>query len=369
MESILQFVQTAASFLAILTILVFVHEWGHYIIARINGVRVEIFSVGFGPEIWGFNDKNGTRWKFSWVPLGGYVKFFGDASEASTPDASLATMSEKEREEAFHYKKLHQKAAIVFAGPAVNFLFAILIFAGLYFAHGRLVNAPVVGDVIDGSAAAEAGIIAGDRIVSIDGEDISTFNDISIIMAFKLENEVDVVVRRDEQLISLNFELGVIDETDILGQSIQRKLIGIRNIPEEMELVNYGLIGALWQATIETKEITTRNLTGIWQMIIGKRSVKELGGPITIARVAGKTAEYGINSFLRFAALISIGLGTINLFPIPVLDGGHLLYYAIEAVRRKKMSEAAQEFDFKIEIVLVLSLMVFATFIDISRLG
>lgn len=369
MDSILHFVQTAGAFLAILTILVFVHEWGHYIVARINGVRVDVFSVGFGPEIWGFYDKNGTRWKFSWVPLGGYVKFFGDGSEASTPDASLAKMTPEERDEAFHYKKLNQKAAIVFAGPAVNFLFAIVIFAGLFFVHGRLVNAPIVGDVIENSAAAEAGILAGDRIVSIDGEDIETFTDISMVLAFKIEKEVDLVVRRGEQLIDLNFDLGVVDETDILGQPVERKLIGIRNIPEEMELVNYGLIGALWQATIETKNITIRNLKGIGQMIVGKRSVKELGGPITIARVAGKTAEYGINSFLRFAALISIGLGTINLFPIPVLDGGHLLYYAIEAVRRKKMSAAAQEFGFKIGIVLVLSLMVFATFVDISRLG
>lgn len=369
MDAGLYFIQTTASFLALLTVLVFVHEWGHYIIARINGVRVEIFSIGFGPEIWGFNDKNGTRWKFSWIPLGGYVKFFGDGPETNALSGSFTSLNTKDRKEAFYYKKLHQKAAIVVAGPAINFLFAILIFTGLYFAHGRLVNAPIVGSVVDDSAAAGAGILSGDRIVSVDGKKIATFNDISIIMAFKLDDFSELVVLRGTKLIPLKLELDIVDEQDILGQSIQRKMIGIRNVPEEMEFVKYGLIGSLWQATIETKNITIRNLTGLGQMILGKRSVKELGGPITIARVAGKTAEYGITSFLSFAALISIGLGTINLFPIPVLDGGHLLYYAIEAVRRKKMSEAAQEFGAKLGIVLVLSLMVFTTFVDISRLG
>ena len=369
METVLYFIQTTASFLALLTVLVFVHEWGHYIIARINGVRVEIFSIGFGPEIWGFNDKNGTRWKFSWIPLGGYVKFFGDGPEANGSNNGLDTMNNKNRGESFYYKKLSQKASIVVAGPAINFLFAILIFTGLYFSHGRLVNAPIVGSVVDGSAAAGAGILSGDRVISVDGKKISNFSDISIIMAFKVDNFSEVVVFRDTELISLSLELDIVDEEDILGQGIQKKMIGIRNVPEEMELVKYGLVGSFWQAIIETKEITIRNLTGIGQMILGKRSAKELGGPITIARVAGKTAEYGVSSFLSFVALISIGLGTINLFPIPMLDGGHLLYYAIEAVRRKKMSEAAQELGAKFGVLLVLSLMVFTTFIDISRLG
>ncbi len=367
MDSILYIGQTIVAFLAVLTVLVFVHEWGHYIVARLNGVRVEVFSIGFGPEIWGFNDRHGTRWKFSWIPLGGYVKFFGDASESSAPGHALPTMTEEEKKVAFHYKNLWQKSAIVFAGPAVNFLFAILIIAGMYFTYGRIEFSPIVGGVIEGGAAEAAGMETGDRIISIDGEEISTFRDIREHLLFKVDEQVSVVVLRDGRTINLNFALNIVDDEDILGQPTKVRQIGIRNNPEERELIKYGPFSALWQATIETKNLTLRNLQGLGQMITGDRSVKELGGPITIARVAGKTAEYGIVSLINFAALVSIGLGMINLFPIPVLDGGHLLFYAIEAVRRKKMSLKAQEFGFKIGGALVLSLMVFAFYNDLFK--
>ncbi len=369
METIFSIVQTVAAFLTVLTVLVFVHEWGHYIVARINGVRVDVFSIGFGPEIWGFNDKNGTRWKFSWIPLGGYVKFFGDQDAASTPGANLPKMSEEEKSVAFHYKKLHQRAAIVFAGPAVNFLFAILIIAGMFFTYGRMVFSPVVGDVIEDGAAAEAGIQIGDRIISIDGEDVSNFREIREHLLFKVEDNVNIVILRNSETLNLNFTLAVVDDEDILGQPTKVRQIGIRNDPEQRELIKYGFFNAFWQATIETKNLTLRNLQGLGQIIAGDRSAKELGGPITIARVAGKTAEYGIVSLINFAALISIGLGLINLFPIPMLDGGHLLYYAIEAVMRRKMSDSAQEFGFKIGLAVVLSLMVFVTFNDIVKFG
>lgn len=368
MEAILDFGQMMAAFLAVLTVLVFVHEWGHYIVARMNGVRVEVFSIGFGPEIWGFNDKSGTRWKFSWIPLGGYVKFFGDATEASTPDGSIEKMTEDEMKVSFHHKKLHQKAAIVFAGPAVNFLFAILIIAGMFFTYGRLVFSPVVGDVVAGGAAEAAGIVAGDRIIEIDGEEISSFRGIREHLLFKIDEDVNIIVLRNTQTLNLNFTLNLVDDEDILGQPTKVRQIGIRNNPEERELIKYGIFGSLWQASIETKNLTMRNLQGLGQIIVGDRSVKELGGPITIARVAGRTAEYGIVSLINFAALVSIGLGLINLFPIPVLDGGHLLYYAIEAIRRKKMSDAAQEFGFKIGAFVVISLMIFATFNDIFKI-
>lgn len=367
MDSILYIGQTIVAFLAVLTVLVFVHEWGHYIVARINGVRVEVFSIGFGPEVWGFNDKKGTRWKFSWIPLGGYVKFFGDATEASAPSNALPAMTEEEKKVAFHYKTLPQKSAIVFAGPAVNFLFAILIIAGLYFTYGRVEIAPVVGEVLEGGAAEEAGILAGDRILSIDGEEITTFQDIREHLLFKVEEEVNIDLLRNSEQLTLNFALNTVNDEDILGQPTKVRQIGIRSNPEEIELIKFGPFSALWQATLETKNLTMRNLQGLGQMITGDRSVKELGGPITIARVAGKTAEHGIVSLINFAALVSIGLGMINLFPIPVLDGGHLLYYAIEAIRRKKMSEAAQEVGFKIGGVLVLSLMVFAFYNDLFK--
>ncbi|MDG1708977.1 MAG: RIP metalloprotease RseP [Emcibacteraceae bacterium] len=369
MEMLLSYGQMVASFLFVLTILVFVHEWGHYFIARLNGVRVEVFSVGFGPEIWGFNDKHGTRWKFSWIPLGGYVKFFGDASEASTPDDSIKQMTEDEKKVSFHHKNLWQKAAIVFAGPAVNFLFAILIIAGLYMTYGRMELAPVVGGVIEGGAAEQAGIQAGDRIISIDGEEIETFMDIREHLMFKIEDQVAVVVLRDEEMVTLNFTLNLVDDEDILGNSTKVRQIGVQSSmdPNDNVMVNYGPFSALWAATIATKDLTARNLQGLGQIITGDRSSKELSGPVTIARVAGKTAEAGIASLINFMAIVSIGLGMVNLFPIPMLDGGHLLYYAIEALRRKKMSEKAQEFGFKMGAFVVLSIMVFALYNDILR--
>ncbi len=366
MEMILSYGQMLLAFFAVLTVLVFVHEWGHYIIARLNGVRVDVFSIGFGPEIWGFNDKNGTRWKFSWIPLGGYVKFFGDGGEASTRSPELATMSDADRSVAFHYKKLHQRAAIVFAGPAVNFLFAILILAGMFFTYGRLVIAPVVGDVVENSAAYSAGILPGDKVISIDHEAINSFQQIQQHIYFKVKDNVEIVVQRNGELISLDFNLKIIEKKDILGRSSQVRQIGIRSNAQDYEVLEYGPLDALWYATIYTKELTVRNLQGIWQIITGDRSADELGGPITIARVAGKMAEISLVSLINFAALISISLGMINLFPIPMLDGGHLLYYAIEAIRGRKMSDNAQEIGFRIGLVVVLSLMVFATFNDIS---
>lgn len=368
MENILSFGQMIAAFLAVLTVLVFVHEWGHYIIARLNGVRVEIFSIGFGPEIWGFNDKHGTRWKFSWIPLGGYVKFFGDSGEASTPSGRLSSMSDAEKSVAFHYKKLHQRAAIVFAGPAINFIFAIIILAGMFFTYGRVVIAPVVGDILENGAAYEAGMESGDRIISIDGVEINSFQQIREHLYFKTENKVLIVVDRFGQLVNLDFTLKMIEEKDILGKVINIRQIGIRSTANDFNVIEYGPIDALWMGVVQTKNLTARNLQGVWQIIVGDRSPKELGGPITIARVAGKMAENGLVQLINFAALVSISLGIINLFPIPMLDGGHLLYYAIEAIRGRKMSDKAQEIGFRIGIALVLSLMVFATVNDIVRI-
>lgn len=367
MDFIMSTGQPLLAFLVILTVLVFVHEWGHYIVARMNGVRVEVFSVGFGPEIWGFNDKHGTRWKISWVPLGGYLKFFGDASEASTPDQRLLEMSEEEKAVSFHHKNLLQKSAIVFAGPAVNFLFAILIIAGMFFTYGRLVNLPVVGGVVEDGAAIEAGIEAGDLILAIDGDPVESFRDITTRLMLKVKDDVSVSLLRGGTKHTFNFKLNVTESTNLLGEKTEIRQIGIYSDPEAREVIEYNLYGALWQATIETKNLTQDNLKGIKQILVGDRSPKELGGPITIARVAGKTIDYGFVEFINFMALVSIGLGMINLFPIPMLDGGHLLYYAIEAIQRKKMSIKAQEFGFKIGAAVVLSLMVFVFYNDILR--
>ncbi|MCC3860888.1 RIP metalloprotease RseP [Pseudemcibacter aquimaris] len=370
MDAIFSFGQTLLSFLFILTVLVFVHEWGHYIVARLNGVRVDVFSVGFGPEIWGRTDKKGTRWKISAIPLGGYVKFFGDAGPASNPDGTQNEMTEEEKKVSFHHKRLSQKAAVVFAGPAINFLFAILIIAGLYFSYGRMELAPVVGDVVEGGAADVAGIKAGDRIVTIDGVEIETFMEIREHLMFKVVDDVSVEVMRGGDILALNFVLDIADDEDILGKKTKVRQIGIRSStnPDDRVLKEYGIFSSLWEASITTKNLTIRNLQGLGQIVMGDRSTKELGGPITIARVAGRTAEYGFVSLINFMAMVSIGLGMINLFPIPMLDGGHLLYYAIEAVKRKKMSEEAQEFGFKIGALVVLSLMIFAFYNDLSHL-
>jgi regulator of sigma E protease len=368
MESFLSFGHQALGFIALLTVLVFVHEWGHYIIARINGVRVEVFSIGFGPEIWGFDDKNGTRWKFSWIPLGGYVKFFGDASEASTPGSNLTAMTEAEKKVSFHHKKLSQRAAIVFAGPAVNFLFAILILAGMFYTYGRVIIAPVVGEVLENSAASEAGMLPGDRIISIDGQKITGFRQIKEHLYFKVQDDVAIDVNRDGTLMTLNFTLKMIEEKDMLGQTNNVRQIGISASRDNYEIIKYGPIESFGQSIIQTKNLTERNLQGLWQIIVGDRSAKELGGPITIARVAGKAAEAGFVEWINIAALISISLGMINLFPIPMLDGGHLLFYAIEAIRGRKLSENAQEYGFRIGLALVLSLMIFATVVDIEKI-
>ncbi|MEZ5756959.1 MAG: RIP metalloprotease RseP [Emcibacteraceae bacterium] len=368
MDFLFSTIQPALAFLIILTVLVFVHEWGHYIVAKFCGVKVEVFSIGFGPEITGFYDRHGTRWKISWIPLGGYVKFFGDATESSAPSQELFEMSEEEKKVSFHHKNLLQKSAIVFAGPAINFIFAILIFSGMLFSYGKMVYEPIVGEVITDGAAEKAGILAGDRIIEIDGSPVTAFRDISKHLALKVDEKISLIVLRNGQNLTLSFPLKTVEIKNFLGEDKKIYQIGIRNNPEERKILHFGVIGAIWEATGEIKELTYANLTGLGQIIMGDRSAKELGGPIAIARVAGKAAEFGIVEFLNIMAMVSMGLGLINLFPIPMLDGGHLLYYAIEAVRRKKMSLKAQEIGFKIGAAVVLSLMVFVFYNDISAI-
>ena len=354
-------------FLVILTVLVFVHEFGHYAIARWNGVRVEVFSIGFGPEMFGWWDRAGTRWKFSTIPLGGYVKMFGDSDASSgLPAPGLARLAPAERDVSFHYKRLGQRAAIVVAGPAANFLFAILLLAILFMTYGQPFTPAEVGQVQPGSAAEQGGIQPGDVILSIDGRTVQRFEDVQQVVRLNPNVPMTVVVRRDGQEQTLHVTPSRTELTDRFGNHYQIGLLGIAR--SGMEYVKRDPATALIQAGTETWDLSVSTMKALWQIIIGTRATDELGGPLRIAQMSGEVAQGGIVAVLWFMAVLSINLGLINLFPVPVLDGGHLLFYAAEAVRGKPLGQRAQEYGFRIGLALVLTLMVFATWNDLVHL-
>lgn len=353
-------------FLVVLTLLVFVHELGHYWVARRNGVRIEVFSIGFGPELFGWNDRAGTRWKFSAIPLGGYVKFFGDADAASTPGAELPEMTEAEKAVSFHHKRLGQRAAIVAAGPIANFLFAIVLYAGLFSFVGQPFTPPDVGGVVAGSAAEGADIRSGDRIVRINGERIERFEDIQRIVQLGLDQPLTIAVQRDGREVSLTATPTVTMEADRLGNQIRVARLGIRG--GGIEFVRHGPVDAVWRAVSETYTQSVATLKALGQIIVGRRSSDELGGPIRIAQMSGEVAQGGLSYLAAFMAILSINLGLINLFPVPLLDGGHLLFYFFEALRGRPLDQRAQEYGFRVGMVLVFSLMIFATWNDLVHL-
>mgnify|MGYP003345255306 CR=1 FL=1 len=353
-------------FLVVLTLLVFVHELGHYWVARRNGVRVEVFSIGFGPELFGWNDRTGTRWKFSAIPLGGYVKFFGDADAASTPGAELPEMTESEKAVSFHHKRLGQRAAIVAAGPIANFLFAIVLYAGLFSVVGQPFTPPDVGGVVAGSVAERADMRAGDRIVQINEERIERFEDIQRIVQLGLDQPLTIVVRRDGRDVTLTATPAVTLEADRLGNQIRVARLGIRG--GGIEFVRHGPTEAIWRAVSETYTQSVATLKALGQIVVGRRSSDELGGPIRIAQMSGEVAQGGLSYLIAFMAILSINLGLINLFPVPLLDGGHLLFYLFEALRGRPLDQRAQEYGFRVGMVLVFSLMIFATWNDLVHL-
>lgn len=353
-------------FLIVLTVLVFVHELGHYWVARRCGVRVEVFSIGFGPELFGWTDRAGTRWKFSAVPLGGYVKMFGDADAASTPGAELAEMTAEEKAVSFHHKTLGQRAAVVAAGPIANFLFALIVFAGLFVIVGQPFTPPEIGGVLPESAAERAGLKAGDRIVAINDQPIERFEEIQRIIQLNLDSPLTLVVRRDGKDLRLNAQPTIVEEQDRLGNKMRLARLGIRG--GGVEFVRHGPGTAIWRALGETYHQTAGTLKAVGQIITGQRNSEELGGPIRIAQMSGEVAQGGIASLLVFMAVLSVNLGLINLFPVPMLDGGHLLFYGAEALRGRPLGARAQEYGFRIGLVLVFSLMVFATWNDLVHL-
>ncbi len=353
-------------FLVILTALVFVHELGHYLIARWNGVRVEVFSIGFGPELFGWDDKAGTRWKFSLIPLGGYVKMFGDANAASMPADGNEEMSAAERAVAFPHKRLGQRAAIVAAGPIANFLFAIVVLAALFMFYGQPFTPAVVGEVNEGSAAEAAGFQVGDKVTAVDGTTVARFEELQRIVAIRPGEELRITVERGGREVDLLATPDRVERPNGLGETHVVGLLGLRG--GAPEYTRHGPLSAMWQATRETVSIVDQTFTALGQIIRGARDTDELGGPIRIAQMSGQAAELGLLTMIHFAAMLSINLGLINLFPVPMLDGGHLLFYAIEAVRGRPLGERAQEYGFRIGLALVLTLMVFVTWNDLLRI-
>jgi regulator of sigma E protease len=355
-------------FLIILTVLVFVHEFGHYIVARWNRVRVDVFSIGFGPELFGRHDRAGTRWKFSAIPLGGYVKMFGDGDPTSgLPAAGFAALAPAERAVSFHGKRLGQRAAIVAAGPAANFVFAVVALAVLFATYGQPFTPAEVGQVQPGSAAEQGGMRAGDVILKIDGQPVQRFEDVQQIVRLNPATPMTVVVRRGAGEATLHVTPKRTELSDRFGNHYEIGLLGIAH--RGMDYVKRDPATAVVQAANETWGLSVATLKAMWQIVIGMRSTDELGGPLRIAQMSGDVAQGGVVAVLWFMAVLSINLGLINLFPVPVLDGGHLLFYAAEALRGKPLGPRAQEYGFRIGLALVLTLMVFATRNDLVHLG
>ena len=354
------------SFIFILSVIVFIHEMGHYLIARYNGVRIDVFSIGFGPELFGWNDSTGTRWKVSLLPLGGYVKMFGDADAASKPGEELTEMSPEEKEFSFHHKRLGQRSAIVLGGPLANFVLAVFILAIMFATVGQRITPALISIVQPDGAAAEAGMIPGDLIIGIDDTAIDRFEMVQRIVRINVEQTLLFTVERDGETIEMEMTPRLVEVTDDFGNIQQFGQIGVGR--KGVELVRHGPVYAIWAAVEETASLTMATLDVLGQIISGNRTAKELGGPIRIAQMSGQVAEDGLVTVFWFMALLSINLGLINLFPIPMLDGGHLLFYVYEAIRGKPLGERAQEYGFRVGLAMVLGLMIFATWNDIKNI-
>ena len=368
-------INTVLWFLVVLSIIVFVHEWGHYWVARRNGVRVEVFSIGFGPEIFGWYDKAGTRWRVSAVPLGGYVKMFGMAEEGEADSAQSFLekgagdkpegpheLSEDEKKVSFAHKTVGQRAAIVFAGPAINFLFAMLVLAVIAVSVGVPKVEVSVGEVMDNSAAAASGMQAEDVLVSLNGAKIDNPGVVQEVVSANPGERLPLVVLRDGREIELSVTPEAVDQDGATGGRLGIRMQGV--IGEHQRLNPFS---AAWFGIEKTAMITGQALDNIGKLLIGQGNFKDLGGPIAIAQMSGQAAEQGALQLFFFMAVLSINLGLINLFPIPILDGGHLLFMGIEAIRGRPLGERAQEYGFRIGLALVLILMVSVTWNDIVR--
>jgi regulator of sigma E protease len=359
-------------FLFVLSLVVFFHELGHFLVARWCGVRILVFSIGFGPEIVGFNDRYGTRWKIAAIPLGGYVKFFGDDNAASVPDTErLATMDEAEKSHSFVFQPVAKRAAIVVAGPVANFLLAIVIFAGIFMFYGKQSMTARVDTVQPDSAAAAAGFQPGDLVMAINGSAIGDFADMQRVVGDSAGEPLDITVDRKGTQLVLKATPALKEIKDNFGNVHRIGILGITRstAAEDLKFQPVPAPRAVWMGVQETWFVVDRTLSYIGGVVVGRESADQLGGPIRIAQMSGQVATAGFVALLHLAAVLSVSIGLLNLFPIPLLDGGHLLFYGIEALRGRPLSERAQEVGFRIGLAIVLMLMIFATFNDIVHLA
>ncbi|HET7023291.1 MAG TPA: RIP metalloprotease RseP [Xanthobacteraceae bacterium] len=359
-------------FLFVLTLVVFFHELGHFLVARRCGVRVLVFSIGFGPELFGFNDRHDTRWKVSAIPLGGYVKFFGDENAASVPDpVALAAMTEEERRHSFVHQPVARRAAIVVAGPLANFVLAIAIFAALFMVFGKPSTSPRVDAVQPGSAAEAAGFKPGDLVLAINGRSIESFPDMQQIVSTSAGETLEFEVDRGGLKVALKATPTLRESKDRFGNVHRIGVLGITrsSSPEDTHFRPVGPVKAFELGVQRTWFVVERTLSYIGGVISGREAADQLGGPIRIAQVSGQVATEGLPSLFSLAAVLSVSIGLLNLFPVPLLDGGHLLFYGIEAARGRPLSERAQEVGFRIGLAIVVMLMIFATYNDLLHLA
>ena len=359
------------AFLFVITLVVFFHELGHFAAARYYGVKVLVFSVGFGKEIFGWNDRHGTRWKLSWIPVGGYVKFAGDADVSSRPDEEAASrMSAAERSATLMFKPVGQRAVVAAAGPFANFALAIVLLTGLFMYSGHSVMSPVIGQVTKGSPAALAGIQSGDRVTQIDGTEVTDFQQLPEIISLSGGQRLTIGLIRQGRDLTVNVTPKLMKTTDVLGNPTSQMVIGVRpDAKTPVRRESYGPIGAFRAACSETWNIIHGTIVGVSQMITGRASADQLRGPVGIANMTRQVADFGFLPLLNLVAILSVSIGLVNLFPIPLLDGGHLLYYAVEAVLGRPLGERAQDVGFRLGLVLVLGLMLLTTWNDLVRLN
>lgn len=355
------------SFVFIISAIVFIHEFGHFFVARLCGVKVEEFAIGMGKELFGFNDKKGTRWKFCLLPIGGYVKMFGDRNGASMPDSkSFDAMSKAEKKQSFLGKNVYQRAAIVGAGPIANFILAIFLFTALFNLNGLNTVLPIISEVVDKGAAFEAGLKKGDKILAINQEEVKDFNDLRQVVAVSADKELVLKIERGAEIIEQKVTPRNQMRLDIFGEEVKLGTIGVIASETLHQDLNFGQ--SFVKANQEVFAMTKAVFKALGELVTGKRSIEEMGGTIKIAQYSGKSVEAGITMVLWFAAMISINLGVMNLLPVPVLDGGHLCFYLIEAIRGKPLSQKTQEIAFRVGFSFVLTLMLFTTFNDVRQI-
>ena len=360
-------------FIVLILVVVFIHEFGHYYFAKKYGVKVTDFSIGFGKELFGWNDKLGTRWKICWIPLGGYVKFFGDRNVFSQSDQEeiIKKYSEEERKKLFILKPLYQRSLIVAAGPMANFILAVVIFLFIYMFVGKDFTPAAINEVQKDSPAEVAGLMKNDVILEIDGNEVKSILDVSKLITMSTSDFIDFKVLRYDQDVLLKVKPNIVETEDNLGNKINKRMIGIMLGPynNKVNHVKLGPAKALYYSLNEVYFVTISTLKYLGSILTGSGDSSQLGGPIRIAKITGQVAEFGILPFLSIMAYISISLGLINLFPIPLLDGGHLMFYGFEKILGRPLSQKTQEGFFRIGMFLLLFIMFFATYNDLKDLG